>query len=465
MATKSHEVFDLLEYAGKQMEGKVEYWDALFDNQSSCSISKDNVDERITMPELTGIQLRSYKNGIWRSASTFKMEKSRLKELTRHLTKSTQKATKKAVRLNQLKPSKLNVTLPVKKSPADVSLESKVENVRNFHKAALNLDKRIINVQVRYLDSRIERIFVNSEGSSMRQVVTRTRLLIFPIARENSNIRMDFANLGGAEGYEVVEECDFNVVAKKTVESSVELLKAKPPPSGEFPVIVDSHVAGMIAHESFGHGLEADQVIRQRSYLAGLIGKQVASESTTILDSSLVAGGHGSYAFDDEGIPAKENVLVQNGILKQFLTDRFSASALQCENTASSRVESYLTKHFVRMSNTYFAAGDMTLEELLEPIKKGVMMVNSNFGMEDPLGGGIQCTSTKGYMIEHGKTSTPLTEVSLSGSVLEVLKSIDGVGKKLEFSVGSCGKGSEDYVPVGDGGPYLRIQKAVVSGG
>jgi TldD protein len=288
---------------------------------------------------------------------------------------------------------------------------------------------------------------------------------MFPIARENSNIRMDFANMGGAKGYEVVEECDFDAVAKKTVESSVELLNAKTPPSGEFPVIVDSHMAGIIAHESFGHGLEADQVIRQRSYLAGFIGKQVASESTTIIDSSIVPGGHGSYVFDDEGIPARENILVQNGILKQFLTDRFSASVLQCENTASSRVESYLTKHFVRMSNTYFAPGDMTLEELLEPIKKGVMLVTSNFGMEDPLGGGIQCTSTKGYMIERGKIGIPLTEVSLSGSVIEVLKSIDGVGKILEFGAGSCGKGSEDYIPVADGGPYLRIQKAIVSGG
>jgi len=465
MATKSHDVLDLLEYAGKQMEGKVEYWDALFDDQSSCSISKDNFDERITLPELTGIQLRSFKNGVWRSASTYKIEKPKLKELAEHLVKSRQEVTRKEIKLNQLKSLKLNATMSVKKNPAEVSLESKVKDTRSFHRAALNLDKRIINVQVRYQDSRVERIFVNSEGSSMRQVVTRTRLLMFPIARENSNIRMDFANIGGGKGYEVVEECDFDAVAKKTVESSVELLNAKTPPSGEFPVIVDSNMAGIIAHESFGHGLEADQVIRQRSYLAGFIGKKVASESTTIIDSSIVPGGHGSYVFDDEGIPARENILVQNGILKQFLTDRFSASVLQCENTASSRLESYLTKHFVRMSNTYFAPGDMTLEELLEPIKKGVMLVTANFGMEDPLGGGIQCTSAKGYMIERGEIGIPLTEVSLSGSVIEVLKSIDGVGKTLEFGAGLCGKGSEDYIPVADGGPYLRIQKAIVSGG
>jgi TldD protein len=464
MAINSDEIFDLLEYTGKQLEGKVEYWDALFDFQSSCSILHDNVEEKISLPEISGIKLRSFKNGIWRSASTYKMEKLKLKQLAKYLTKSRKKATKE-FKLKQLKPYKLNVIMPVKINPSDVSLESKIEDIRIFHRAALNLSKRIINVRVKYLDSRIERIFMNSEGSSMRQVVTRTRLLLFPVARENSKIRMDFANLGGTKGYEVVEECDFDSIAKKTVASSVELLNAEKPPSGELPVIVDSHMAGIIAHESFGHGLEADQVIRQRSYLAGLIGKQVASECTTIIDSSKLLGGHGSYVFDDEGIPAKENTLVKNGILRKFLTDRFSASMLRCENTASSRVESYLTRHFVRMSNTYFAANDMTLEELLEPIKRGVMLSNSNFGMEDPLGGGIQCTSTKGYMIEHGKMGMPLTEVSLSGSVLEVLKSIDGVGKELVFSVGSCGKGSEDYVPVGDGGPYLRIQRAIVSGG
>lgn len=464
MTTGSYDIFDLLKLVGEKMEGKVEYWDALFDSQSSCSISKDKVDEKISLPEIAGIQLRSFKDGIWASASTYQMSETRLMELAKFLVRSRPKVADK-VRLDELKPSKINVTMPVKKNPADISLESKLKDIRDFHKAARDLDKRIINVITRYSGSQIERIFVNSEGSSMRQEVTRTRLVIIAVARDNSTIRSDYEVLGGTKGYEVVDECDFNAVAKKTVDSSLELLKAKSPPSGVCPVVVDSSMAGLIAHESFGHGLEADQVIRQRSYLGELIGKQVASESTTIIDSSIVQGGHGSYIFDDEGVLSRENVLVEDGILQKFLTDRFSASALKCEPTASSRVESYLTKHFVRMSNTYFAPGDMTLEELLEPVKKGVMVVGSSFGMEDPLGGGMQCTSRKGYAIEHGQIEAPLTEVSLSGSVLEVLKSIDGVGRNLEFGPGTCGKGSEDYVPVGDGGPYLRIQKAIVSGG
>ena len=126
MAT-SHEVFDLLQYAGNQMDRRVEYWDALFDNQSLSLISKDNVDERIVLPEFSGIQLRSFKDGVWRSTSTFILKKTKLKELAKRLIKPRHK-TRRKIKLTKLKPLKLNVTLPVKKSPADVSLKSKIED-------------------------------------------------------------------------------------------------------------------------------------------------------------------------------------------------------------------------------------------------------------------------------------------------------------------------------------------------
>jgi TldD protein len=288
---------------------------------------------------------------------------------------------------------------------------------------------------------------------------------LYPVAREGDKVRADYVTWGKTKGYEIYEETDVEELARKPAKSAIELLGAKTPPSGEFTVIVDGSMAGIVAHESFGHGLEADQVIRDRSYLSTLVGKKVASEQATIKDSSVLPGGYGSYVFDDDGVPAKENVLVENGILKGFLHDRLTASALESESTSSSRVESFLTRHNVRMSNTYFAPGDMTLEELLEPIKYGVMLVHASFGMEDPLGGGIQCTSSKGYMIENGETTTPLSEIALSGNVLDLLKNIDGAGKEFEIGSGTCGKGSEDYVPVGDGGGHLRINKAIISGG
>ena len=117
MTARSYDVFDLLEYIGARMQGKVEYWDALFDSQSSCSISKDNIDERISLPEIAGIQLRSFKNGVWLSASTYQMEKTRLGELMKYLVRPGPKVANE-IKLGELEPSKLNVTMPLKKDPA-----------------------------------------------------------------------------------------------------------------------------------------------------------------------------------------------------------------------------------------------------------------------------------------------------------------------------------------------------------
>jgi TldD protein len=458
------QAYDLLESAGKVLDGKVEYWDGLYDSQSSCTISKDKVDEQISTPELTGVLVRAFKDGVWFTSSTYKTDKKTITQLAKKLVKPVQNP-KKAIKLAPMKAQKIDKELPFKKDPTEIPLEQKLSDVRRVYKIASELDKRIINTRVRYADNKIERVFANSEGSRMSQLVTRTRIFLVPIAREGDKIRADFDSIGRSEGYEVIEMTNFDEVSKKVVKSSVELLGAKTPPSGELTVIVDPEMAGIIAHESFGHGLEADQVIRERSYLTSLVGKKVASEQTTIIDSSIVPGGWGSYVFDDEGTPAKENKLLEKGVLKGFLHDRLTASALSAEPTSSCRVESFLTKHFVRMSNTYFTSGEMSLEELLEPIKSGVMLVNANFGMEDPLGGGIQCTSNKGYMIENGKTTSALTEIALSGSVLDLLKNIDGASKDFQVGPGTCGKGSEDYVPVGSGGGYLRIKKAIISGG
>ncbi len=458
------QAYDLLESVDAFLGGKVEYWDALCDAQSSCTIQKDKVDEQISTPELTGVLIRAFKDGVWFSSSTYKKDKETLANLAKKLIKPVQRS-KNPIKLKPLRAQKIDKKLPFKKDPTEIPLEEKLGNVRRLYKIASELDKRIINPRVRYADNKIERVFVNSEGSRMSQSITRTRIFLVPIAREGDKIRADYIVRGKAEGYEVIEKTDFEEMAKKAVKSSIELLGAKTPPSGEFMVIVDPAMAGLIAHESFGHGLEADQVIRDRSYLSSLVGEKVASEQTTIIDSSVLPGAWGSYVFDDEGVPARENILLEKGVLKGFLHDRLTASALGAEPTGSSRVESFLTKHFVRMSNTYFTSGDMTLEELLEPVKHGVMLVNASFGMEDPLGGGIQCTSNRGYMIENGKKASPLTDIALSGSVLDLLKNIEGASKDFEVDPGTCGKGSEDFVPVGSGGGYLRIKNAIVSGG
>ena len=154
---------------------------------------------------------------------------------------------------------------------------------------------------------------------------------------------------------------------------------------------------------------------------------------------------------------------MENGILKIVLHDRYTASAMNLTPGGNGRRESFSHKLHVRMTNTYFGTGDWKLEEMIEGIKYGVMLIRGFYGMEDPLAGGMQVTSKKGYLIENGERTKLLGAITMSGYVLFVLHSIDAVSKgPVVYRGGTCGKGHEDYVPVTTGGPYLRAQKGVV---
>jgi TldD protein len=203
-------------------------------------------------------------------------------------------------------------------------------------------------------------------------------------------------------GYELMDLIT-NEHINEAVENSLEMLQAELPPSGKHTVILDPSMAGMVAHESFGHGLEADQVLRDRSYLKKHLDSKVASDICSIYDTPSYEDSYGSYFFDDEGIKAGTNLLVENGILKNYIYDRRSASIFNAQPQGNGRRESYAHPVNPRMSNTYFGSGNQSLDEIISEIKYGVMLVHGSFGMEDPLGGGMQCTSRKGYLIENGQ--------------------------------------------------------------
>jgi TldD protein len=327
------------------------------------------------------------------------------------------------------------------------------------------IDDRIINPIISYASTTQERIFVNNEGCRLRQVIPRTRVFIEPIAKEGDKQDFDYESIGGEQGFELVERITQEKL-QEVANNSLAMLLAVDAPTGKMPVVLDPDMAGLVAHESFGHGLEADQVLRKRSYLESLLGQQVASAVANISDAPSEPGQLGTFFFDDEGIKAGKNLLVENGILTHFIYGRRSASMLEATPQGNGRRESFLCRVNDRMTNTYFEPGESTTEELFQGIDRGVFLEHGYFGMEDPLGGGIQCTSKKGWLIENGEKTQLLGPVTLSGRVLDLLKSIDVV-TKTPFTLhgGTCGKGSEDYVPVTSGGPALRAMDAMVGPG
>jgi TldD protein len=275
----------------------------------------------------------------------------------------------------------------------------------------------------------------------------------------------DYLSSGGTVGFEVVKDLEETTV-RKTVDSSIELLKASEPPSGHSKVILDQGMAGTFAHESFGHGCEADQIVRKRSYLVPYFGKRIGFEKLNICDDGTLLKGNGTFLFDDEGVRSRKNYILRNGVLEGFLHERFSASLMNAEPTGNGRRESFLRKLFVRMTNTYVEPGDYSLDEMIEEIDCGVMLIHCVSGMEDPLAGGMELKSKKGYVIEKGKVGRVLSMLTLSENVPDFIASIDAVGKRSQFDMerGTCGKGYEDYVPVGDGGVYVRAEAVVGQG-
>ena len=460
MSNKSHdEIFTDFEEITNHYNRSDQYFDILYDSISSTIITKSLSAENFSViTKKSGIVARSFL-GSWKEVA---IEASGDINIVKT---KIPKVSNKGNLIAEFDSWSLNKEIKSKIDPANVPIDEKIEKVREIYKYIKNADERIINVQVKYLELLIERIFVNNEGCKLRQVIPRTRVFVVPIAKEGSVVDYDYFIKSGEIGFEIFDSIE-NKVLDQTINNSLEMLKAELPPAGRNTIILDSSMAGMIAHESFGHGLEADQIFRDRSYLKKHLNKQVASEICTIYDTPSLEKKLGSYFFDDEGIKAGHNILVENGILRNFIYDRRTASVLKATPQGNGRRESFAHPVNVRMSNTYFGSGDYELEEMISEIKEGVMLVHGSFGMEDPLGGGMQCTSRKGYLIENGEKTKILKAIALSGDVLEMLKNIDAVSKDvLKLDGGTCGKGTEDLVPITGGGSYIRAKNALVSPG
>ncbi len=237
------------------------------------------------------------------------------------------------------------------------------------------------------------------------------------------------------------------------------LLGAKPAPPGEHEVVMDPQTSGILAHEAFGHGVETDMFVKERARAAEYVGKRVGSDVVTIMDDATYPGGYGSYFMDDEGQVATPTTIIRDGIFERGITDLYSATRLGIPRSANGRRESVQRKAYARMSNTYFAAGHRTPEELIGELDDGLVLCRSLNGMEDPKGWGIQIWTLFAREIKHGRpTGVLYSPVAVTGYVPDLLAAVTGLSTEVELSAGTCGKGWKEFVPVGSGGPYLRTR-------
>jgi TldD protein len=344
---------------------------------------------------------------------------------------------------------------------ADLGIPAMIERARD----ALSWARQVPGIQ----ECRVtlgwgeeERFYMNSVGARTYRRLDRVRGDCISIASEGGRTEFDVLLEGGVGGQ---ERLDF-LTQEKVVETSrnaCTLLHASAPPTGEMPVLLDPSTSGTFAHESFGHGTEADQFLRDRSYLKPLLGATLGPAFLTIADDGSYPGGWGTIFSDDEGHPCQKTLLVDHGKFVGALHDRETAAAYHVRATGNTRRSDFLSRAFVRMTNTFVEPGDWTFEELVRETGTGVLLELATSGIEDPQGGQMQLKVKKGRRIEHGQLGETVTSMALSGKVLDFLRAIRGVSRRSDFSIspGSCGKGQTDLLPAGTGGTYL-LSTAVV---
>ena len=438
----------------------LKYSDALYDWQSDLIIRKNKDRENVSSKSTRGISLRAFSGNGWLYANGNETDSSGILKLAHRLKAGKTKTL--SAKLSLPPPIAVNKEVPVKKNANDVPLEDKLQKVREIFNLAKSLDQRIVDVRVAYSDSVLDRTLASSSGTAARQVIPRTRISLIVIVKENAVTDSDYIQVGGTVGYEVVDDLSGDAI-RGIVKSAVEQLRAIPAPRGLQTVLLEPGVVGTVCHESFGHGLEADQALRGRSYLREMLGKKVASEQVTMYEDASYEGAFGSYCFDDDGVLAKRNTIVEKGILVNFIHDIESAAAMNASLTGNSRTQNATRRRFIRMTNTYAKPGDWSMDEMVRDTRNGVLMMHWQYGMEDPLGGGMEVVANKGYIIKNGEKTTPLKSITLTGRVFDVLGNVDAVSKDgFMIDAGVCGKGSEDFVPVGSGGTWWRT-KAVVA--
>ncbi|MCK4717691.1 MAG: TldD/PmbA family protein [Thermoplasmata archaeon] len=426
---------------------------------------KDGELEKAVHGRERGGSVRVLADGRWGFASTNRLENGLVGavETAIKLARSSASAPGDTVEVDERNPAVGKIIWKVEKSPHDTSVEEKHRLLVEINRAVMEKE-HIQSVTTSYTDGTRSVRILSSNGAEAYSEETRTVVQGVLVARDGSDILGYRFRIGGTRGFEIFDKEDPVEKGIEAAEAVVRILGAPPCPAGKFPVITDPDLAGVFVHEALGHAVEGDTIAAGGSVLSGKLGERLAPENVSVYDDPTHKGAFGSYPFDQEATPTRKKTIIERGVLTEYLLDRESSLRLGLEPNGSARAEDYSSAPQSRMSNTYIGQGDMSFEDMVSGIKLGIYAKGTRGGQVDPAKGTFQFGAQEAFLIEKGEVTKTLRDMSLSGNILDTLKSIDAVGNDLRLGdPGFCGKGGQ-LVPVGDGGPHIRIHMATVGG-
>lgn len=352
---------------------------------------------------------------------------------------------------------------PVRLFPCEAANATKIDFLREAWNSAKNYHSDITQVQGVVMDVDHNILVANTEGLLARDRQIRTRMTINAIVNKKGETQNGTASHGARVGLELFEQFDPRATGMEAAEQAMTMIHAGYIDAGVMPVAIENGFGGVIFHEACGHSLEATSVAVGSSQFCGKLGQQIANPKVTAIDDATIPNAWGSYNIDDEGTPSQKNILIENGVLKNYLVDKLNGRRMGMESTGCSRRQSYAFAPTSRMSNTYIAAGNDEDKDIIASIEYGLFAKKMGGGSVNTATGQFNFAVDEGYIVRNGQICEAVRGASLIGKGSEIIQKIDMVGKNLDRGQGMCGS-SSGSIPTDVGQPLIRVSSITVGG-
>ena len=435
----------------------------LEDSKSESIVLDDNKIKSSTYKSDLGYGLRAITGEVVAYSHSSDLSRKSLNESSKNL-KSTLSSSNGTYNFEIKKTNKKYYS---EKDPIEAkNFKSKIEILNHVNDYVRNKNSLVSQVTATLLGEHRAIEILRSGGELLSDDRPLVRFNVSVMLEKNGRKESAVYGIGGRQNYDTyLDEKNWKSVCDESLRIAEVNLNSKPAPAGEMQVVLGPGWPAILIHEAIGHGLEGDFNRKKTSAFHDLVGRKVASEGVTIIDDGTLENRRGSLTIDDEGTPTEKTVLIENGILKNFMQDRLNARLMNTRSTGNGRRESY--KHVVmpRMRNTIMLNGNHSQEEMIKSVKKGIFAVSFGGGQVDITSGKFVFNCTEAYEIINGKVGSPIKGATLIGDGPSALKEVSMVGNDmmLDPGIGTCGKAGQG-VPVGVGQPSLLINKMTVGG-
>jgi TldD protein len=416
-----------------------------------------------------GICVRVLVDGSWGLAASSKTNQEEISRIVKNAVKmarGTVAKKDKKVRLAEVEIIDDEAISPRKIDLQDISVEEKLQKIIEASKVVKDYEL-VKSYTINYNEIIDKRITVTNEGTKVSWVDMKPTIMAYSVAIEGGKMASGYTSWAHTCGAEFFDLHPVDEVMRSSAEKATKLVKAPLPPSGVTNLLLDHQLVGVLAHEAIGHTAEADLVLAG-SFTQGKLGQKVCDDRISLVDSPTLRGsnweGSGWLPFDDEGVKGKKTYIIKEGVLTNYMTNREYAAQLGVKATGNARAYTFMDEPIVRMRNTYFESGDMSMEELYEAVGNGFMLSSLQNGQADSssefMFGAVEC-----FAIKNGELTEELYQNPVvTGNAFEVLNNILGIGKDFDANIGQGICGKEQPAKVDAGGPFLAI-KAMLAGG